>query len=57
MTRPLTCALLIVVATSVLAAGSRQASATRAPLDIAKVLAAKYPAQPIMSYIPGLGER
>ena len=26
----------------------------RSPLDIAKVLAAKYPAQPIMSYIPAL---
>lgn len=26
----------------------------RSPIDIAKVLAAKYPAQPIMSYIPGL---
>src|SRR5262245_59225056 len=26
----------------------------RSPLDIAKVLAAKYPAQPLMSYIPAL---
>src|SRR3984893_10599338 len=26
----------------------------RSPLDIARVLAAKYPAQPIMSYIPAL---
>lgn len=26
----------------------------RSPLDVAKVLAAKYPAQPIMSYIPAL---
>ena len=26
----------------------------RSPLDIAKVLAATYPAQPIMSYIPAL---
>src|ERR1700704_2308527 len=26
----------------------------RSPLDIAKVLAARYPAQPIMSYIPAL---
>ena len=26
----------------------------RTPLDIAKVLAAKYPAEPIMSYIPAL---
>ena len=28
--------------------------AGKPPLDIARVLAAKYPAQPIMSYIPGL---
>lgn len=26
----------------------------RAPLDVARALAARYPAQPIMSYIPGL---
>ena len=26
----------------------------RAPLDVARVLASRYPAQPIMSYIPGL---
>jgi rhamnogalacturonyl hydrolase YesR len=33
---------------------ANQATGPRAPLDIARVLAAKYPAQPIMSYIPAL---
>jgi unsaturated rhamnogalacturonyl hydrolase len=31
-----------------------QAPEKRAPIDIARVLAARYPAQPIMSYIPAL---
>jgi rhamnogalacturonyl hydrolase YesR len=31
-----------------------QTSAPRAPLDIARVLAQKYPASPVMSYIPAL---
>ena len=33
---------------------SPQSMAGRQPLDVARVLAAKYPAQPIMSYIPAL---
>ena len=33
---------------------SQPQSADRAPLDVARVLAAKYPASPIMSYIPAL---
>jgi hypothetical protein len=33
---------------------SQPQAADRAPLDVARVLAAKYPASPIMSYIPAL---
>ena len=46
---PLTVAAVILAT----AAGTAQAPAT-APLAIARILAAKYPAQPIMSYIPAL---
>ena len=35
-------------------AGARQASDTRTPVEVARVLAAGYPASPIMSYIPAL---
>ena len=34
--------------------GAEQTQDTRTPLDIARVLAKRYPAQPIMSYIPAL---
>jgi rhamnogalacturonyl hydrolase YesR len=38
-----------------IASGSTQEPArARSPLDVARILAAKYPAQPIMSYIPAL---
>ncbi|MGQ0736947.1 MAG: hypothetical protein ACT4QD_25255 [Acidobacteriota bacterium] len=33
---------------------SHRQAADRAPLDVARLLAARYPAQPIMSYIPAL---
>jgi len=46
---PLTVAAVILAT----AAGTTQAPATD-PLAIARILAAKYPAQPIMSYIPAL---
>jgi rhamnogalacturonyl hydrolase YesR len=36
------------------AAASPQPGARREPLDVARVLAARYPAQPAMSYIPAL---
>jgi rhamnogalacturonyl hydrolase YesR len=36
------------------AASQGAATARRSPVDIAKILAAKYPVQPIMSYIPAL---
>ena len=35
-------------------AGAGRQPAERSPLDLARVLAARYPAQPIMSYIPAL---
>jgi hypothetical protein len=60
---PLLVVLTLSVATTALApSGRRLQSAAppnlqapeRSPLDIARVLAARYPAQPIMSYIPAL---
>src|SRR6202521_3547042 len=60
---PVRVAVTVSVAMSALApSGPRLRASTppslqvpeRSPLDIAKVLAAKYPAQPIMSYIPAL---
>jgi unsaturated rhamnogalacturonyl hydrolase len=60
---PLLVAVTVSVAMAALArSGPRPQASTppnlqapeRSPLDIAKVLAAKYPAQPIMSYIPAL---
>jgi unsaturated rhamnogalacturonyl hydrolase len=41
------------VGTSV-SVGVRAAQASRTPLDVARVLASRYPASPIMSYIPAL---
>jgi unsaturated rhamnogalacturonyl hydrolase len=48
----LTGCVLVLLAQGHVTAG--QAAFDRSPLAIARVLAAKYPAQPIMSYIPGL---
>lgn len=39
---------------SVWASAGRQAPPERSPLDIARLLAARYPESPIMSYIPGV---
>jgi rhamnogalacturonyl hydrolase YesR len=49
-------ALLLIVTTAVLAAQTPAPApaATTDPIAIARILAAKYPAQPIMSYIPAL---
>ena len=49
-------AVSIVILSGVLAASQAppQPMTGRSPLDIARVLAARYPAQPIMSYIPAL---
>ena len=47
-------AALVGVSGLVWARQAPQSMAGRPPLDIARVLAAKYPAQPIMSYIPAL---
>jgi hypothetical protein len=47
----------LVIATAIVAmtlAGIRAQAPTRNPLEIARILAARYPAQPIMSYIPAL---
>ena len=54
--RVLPAALSIAIVAGVLAAGQAapQPMTGRSPLDIARVLAARYPAQPIMSYIPAL---
>ena len=46
------CAVAVMLAGE--GAGARQASATRTPVEVARVLAARYPASPIMSYIPAL---
>ena len=48
--------LSIVIAFGLVAGGQTtgQPMTGRNPLDIARVLAARYPAQPIMSYIPAL---
>ena len=48
--------LSIVIVSGLFASGqpAPQAMTGRNPLDIARVLAARYPAQPIMSYIPAL---
>jgi rhamnogalacturonyl hydrolase YesR len=48
----MTAALVITMAPA--AAVQPQPSTTREPLDVARALAARYPAQPIMSYIPAL---
>jgi unsaturated rhamnogalacturonyl hydrolase len=48
---------ILVAAVGVLsmpAASMQESAGDRSPLSIARVLAAKYPAQPIMSYIPAL---
>jgi len=37
-----------------IAIANAQAPTARGPLDVARVLAARYPASPIMSYIPGV---
>lgn len=49
-------AMVMVLAAAILAAPAPRAQAPAAaePLTIARILAAKYPAQPIMSYIPAL---
>ena len=54
--RAIPAALSILIVSGVLARGQTapQPMTGRTPLDIARVLAARYPAQPIMSYIPGL---
>lgn len=54
--RVIPAALSIAILAGVLAAGQAapQPMIGRDPLDIARVLAARYPAQPIMSYIPAL---
>ena len=54
--RVIPAALSILIVSGVLARGQAapQPMTGRNPLDIARVLAARYPAQPIMSYIPGL---
>lgn len=54
--RVIPAALSIVIVSGLLAAGQAppQPMTDRSPLDIARVLAARYPAQPIMSYIPAL---
>jgi unsaturated rhamnogalacturonyl hydrolase len=54
--RVIPAALSIVIVAGLLAAGqpAPQAMTGRNPLDIARILAARYPAQPIMSYIPAL---
>lgn len=54
--RAIPAALSIVMVSALLAAGQAapQPMTGRDPLDIARVLAARYPAQPIMSYIPAL---
>lgn len=48
--------LVAAVAVSLLTstASMQEPSRGRSPLDVARILAAKYPAQPIMSYIPAL---
>src|SRR2546427_11077573 len=59
---PVRVAVTVSVAMALAPSGPRLQASTprnlqvpdRSPLDIAKVLAAKYPAQPIMSYIPAL---
>lgn len=50
----ITLSLLMLVSTSSVVRGVAQASGERTPLDIARVLAAKYPTAPSMSYISGL---
>ena len=54
--RVIPAALSIAIVSGLLAAGQAapQPMTGRNPLDLARVLAARYPAQPIMSYIPAL---
>jgi len=54
--RAIPAALSILIVSGALARGQTapQSMTGRNPLDIARVLAARYPAQPIMSYIPAL---
>ena len=54
--RVIAAALSILVVSGALARGQAapQPMTGRSPLDIARVLAARYPSQPIMSYIPAL---
>ncbi len=49
-------AVLIAMVVGALAASisSQQSISARSPLEVARILAQKYPAQPIMSYIPAL---
>src|SRR5262245_13408538 len=44
----------VAVVTMAATAAVQQPATERTPLDVARVLAARYPAQPIMSYIPAL---
>jgi rhamnogalacturonyl hydrolase YesR len=48
------CATVVMASALVSARQAPQPMTNRQPLEIARVLAAKYPAQPIMSYIPAL---
>ena len=52
--RRLVAVWVLILACSFLRGVASQPSSTRQPLDIARVLAQKYPASPIMSYIPAL---